>query len=254
MTDSDVKPDLRRACGMSDEVFVSVDDSSVLLWSGNPDCQAAHAAILNFLSKNCTPFINSPKTDDHILRGNLGETITFCLGRWQVFGTDCLGHFANALRPFSGKSNPELDLLWVYFGASPKDDWAALQEVKTTGANTIAYASNLIDDYDKLFATNPRLTLHTRIQDFKNRLQYEQNRPDAILDRVTRLFAVSPKTSTKIRLLPTVVHDRTAQDVVSTMLAIRDTLINREWSNVESWAINLSQLDQRLMRLAGGKA
>jgi hypothetical protein len=71
--------------------------------------------------------------------------------------------------------------------------------------------------------------------------------------RVTRLSAVSPKASTKLRLLPTVVHDRTAQDVVATMLAIRDTLINREWNHVEPWAINLSQLDQRLMRLAGGK-
>jgi hypothetical protein len=233
--------------------FSAAEASSVLLWSGDPDCQAAHDAILGFLDANCKPFPLSPQPDDNILRGNLGETITFCLGHWERFGHECHGHFANALRPFSGQSNPELDLLWVYIGRSQQDDWGVLQEVKTSGRGTIEYANNLINDYDKLFADNSRLTLQTRIQDFKNRLQYERNEPQAILDRVNRLFGLTPAGCSQLRLLPTVVHDLDATDVASTMLAIRDTLIGRSWYNVEPWAIGLSALDSRLLRLAGGQ-
>ena len=237
---------------MDETVFCVTEDSSVLLWTGNPDCQTAHNEILTFLSENCAPFITDSKPKDNILRGNLGETITFCLGSWSRFGDSCLKHLPNALRPFSGKSNPEIDLLWMHIGKDPKDDWAVLQEVKTTVAASISYANNLIDDYDKLFGTQPRFTLHSRMQDFKNRLQYEQNRPQSILGRVSRMCGTSPATSRKIRLVPTVVHDNSAADVVSTMLAIRDTLVGREWHEIEPWAIGFSDLDSRLHRLARG--
>lgn len=234
--------------------FTSVEDSSVLLWSGKPDCDAAHSDVLAFLNGHCTPFPTSVKAGDNILRGNLGETIVFCLGRSERFGSKCLGHFANALRPFSGKSNPELDLLWVHFGQSAKDDWAVLQEVKTTAATSIDYATNLISDYDKLFGTNPRLTLQTRIQDFKNRLEFEQNQPADIVQRANQLIGASPVACPRIRLLPTVVHDSAATDVVDTMLLVRESLTGKNWADVEPWAVGLSSLDARLVRLARGKA
>lgn len=234
--------------------FTSVEDSSVLLWTGKPDCDAAHADILEFLNGHCTPFPASVKAGDNILRGNLGETIVFCLGRTERFGSTCHGHFANALRPFSGKSNPELDLLWVHFGKNANDDWAVLQEVKTTSAASITYATNLIEDYDKLFGTNPRLTLQTRIQDFKNRLEFEQNQSAQIVQRANQLTGVSPVACPRIRLLPTVVHDSAATDVVDTMLLVRESLTGKNWADVEPWAVGLSSLDGRLVRLARGKS
>lgn len=236
------------------DVFCFSEDSSVVLWTGNPDCQAAHDEILSFLTDHCQPFPSSVKNGDNILRGNIGETITFCLGKSERFDQEYLGHFANALRPFSGKSNPELDLLWVHFGATANDDWAVLQEVKTTAAQSIAYANNLIDDFDKLFGTNARLTLHTRVQDFKNRLEFEQNRPASLIRRASQLCGTSPAACPRIRLLPTVVHDTAAQDVVDTMLLVRETLSSKNWSDVEPWAIGLSSLDDRLIRLARGQS
>lgn len=233
-------------------VFSSVEQSTVLLWTGNPDCQAAHNEILKFLETNCKPFPANVIEEDNILRGNLGETITFCLGKTERFRA-CIGHFANALRPFSGKSNPELDLLWVHFGERPSDDWAMLQEVKTTSADSIDYAKNLTDDYDKLFGTNPRLTLHTRIQDFKNRLEFEHNKPRNILKRANQLAGTEPANCRRIRLLPTAVHDLTANDAAETMLVVRETLTARGWQNVEAWAIGLSSLDNRIVRLAKGR-
>lgn len=236
------------------DAFTSVEDSSVLLWTGKPNCDAAHSEVLAFLNSHCQPFPTTVGAKDNILRGNLGETIVFCLGKSQQFGSNnCLGHFANALRPFSGKSNPELDLLWVHFGNCSKDDWAVLQEVKTTSADSIAYANNLVSDYDKLFGTNPRLTLQTRFQDFKNRLEFEQNRPAHILQRANQLLGVSPVACPRIRLLPTVVHDSVATDVVDTMLLVRESLTGKNWADVEPWAIGLSSLDDRLVRLARGK-
>ena len=43
-----------------------------------------------------------------------------------------------------------------------------LQEVKTTGSVGLGYADRLLDDYDKLFASNTYLSIHTRLQDIKN--------------------------------------------------------------------------------------
>jgi hypothetical protein len=214
-------------------VFGFVDESSVLLWTGNPNCQAAHDEILTFLTERCPPFVPSPQKGDKILRGNLGETITFCLGSSERFGDEWLGHFANALRPFSGKSNPELDLLWVHFGPTSNEDWAVLQEVKTTSAQSISYANNLIDDFDKLFGTNARFTLQTRIQDFKNRLEFEQKRAPELVRRVNHFCGTSPAGCPRIRLLSTVVHDTSAVDVVETMLLVRETLSSKSWSDVE---------------------
>lgn len=234
--------------------FQFTEESSVLLWSGNPACQAAHSEILAFLTENCKPFPAITREGDNILRGNVGETIVFCLGKSERFRDGCLGHFANALRPFSGKSNPELDLLWVHFGATARDDWAVLQEVKTTAAKSINYANNLIDDFDKLFGTNARLTLHTRIQDFKNRLEFEQNRPVDLIRRANLLCGPCPAACPRIRLLPTVVHDLAAEDVVETMLLVRETLSSKNWNDVEPWAVGLSSLDDRLVRLARGQS
>ena len=80
-----------------------------MLWVGDPDCQAAHDAILHWLQENCPLFSTESAEDDNILRGNLGETIAFCIGHWYVFN-DTLAHAftANALNPFGKGSRPGL--------------------------------------------------------------------------------------------------------------------------------------------------
>ena len=83
---------------------------------------------------------------------------------------------ANATRPFRPNSAIDFDIVWLDLADDPKDDAATLQEVKTTSGPSLGYADNLIDDYDKLFGTNPRLTLWTRLQDIKNKLEFERSR------------------------------------------------------------------------------
>jgi hypothetical protein len=68
--------------------FVRGDTSGVVLWGGDPDCQAAHDAILHWLNENCPNFYTDASEDDNILKGNLGETIVFCVGHWYVFNAD----------------------------------------------------------------------------------------------------------------------------------------------------------------------
>ena len=73
-------------------------------------------------------------------------------------------HAANAWDPLSSISRPDIDIVWAYFGELPDGDWVALQEVKTTVTNSLSIADNLIEDYDKLFGENPKLTLRTRLE------------------------------------------------------------------------------------------
>ena len=67
--------------------FNSTTSSGVILWSGSPDCQAAHNAILVWLQQRVASFRTFspvPTEPDTILKGNLGETISFCVGIWNM--------------------------------------------------------------------------------------------------------------------------------------------------------------------------
>ena len=89
----------------------------------------------------------------------------------------------------------EIDIVWIRFGATTDDDVAVLQEVKTTGSPLLTLADSLIRDYDKLFGTDPHFTLHTRLQDIKNKLGYEHGRPE-LCPRMTELAGQSPHVTT----------------------------------------------------------
>lgn len=199
------------------------------------------------------PFLASAQLDNNILRGNLGESIGFCVAYWHGY-SGCRAYPANATRPFRPNSAIDFDIVWLDLADDPKDDAATLQEVKTTSGPSLGYADNLIDDYDKLFGTNPRLTLWTRLQDIKNKLEFEALEP-GLCGRVSALAGGSPRTSSRIRLIPTLVHERAGTDPQTKMLAIRQTLIGRGWAagSVEGWAIGLADLDDRLVRLATGR-
>ena len=223
-----------------------------MLWNGNPSCQSAHDAILAWLKSICSVFPGAEVLDTR-LKGNLGESIGFYIGKTYEFES-CSAFAANALTPFRNISQPDLDIVWVMFSDDAKDDIAVLQEVKTTSRSDLAYADRLTEDYGKLFGSDPRTTLHTRLQGIKARLRYEQNQP-ALADRIADIASASgqsPRTATHFRLLPTLLHERTGTDPVKKMVAIRSAISGLGWQPpfVKPCAIALTDLDDRLLRLA----
>lgn len=236
--------------------FARQEMHGVVLWVGDPDCQAAHDATLSWLQEHCPNFCSVASAADNILKGNLGETIAFCVGYWYVFNDPSVKTFAdNALNPFGGISKPGIDIVWIRFGETGDDDMVVLQEVKTTGDSSLSLADNLISDYDKLFlGTDPNFRLHYRLWYIKNKLEYEHNQPE-LCPRVQALAGKSPETSPQVVLLPTLVHERIGSDPQTKMLAIRETLYGKGWPRraVQPWAIGLFDLNSRLLRLAMGQ-
>jgi len=234
--------------------FAKSNNTGVIIWVGNPDCQAAHVAVLGWLKVHCKRFITVSGTLSEAIKGNLGEAISFYVGSTFDF-LQFLPFPANAFSPLGSISRPDIDIVWIFLGKRPSDDFAILHEVKTTtSSSSLDYANNLINDYDKLFGTSVTLTLHTRLQGIKNEVEYKLGKPQ-LCPRISGLAGKSPQSSPKIRLLPTLVHDLAAGSPVKKMVAIRSTLIGRGWSagSVDPWAIGLSQLESRLKRLARGQ-
>jgi hypothetical protein len=109
--------------------FLRTDAHGVVLWVGDPDCQAAHDATLSWLQEKCLTFCATASESNNILKGNLGETIAFCIGWWYVFDSSHAKPFtANALKPFGGISKPDIDIVWIRFGQVSHEDMAFLQK------------------------------------------------------------------------------------------------------------------------------
>ena len=186
------------------------------------------------------------------VKGNLGEFIAYSIGKNYVFTNVVIADAANAWDPLSEISRPDIDIVWLHFGSIPEDDWAALQEVKTTGEASLGLADSLITDYQKLFGENLRLTLQTRLGALKNKL--DQRGHGYLAPRVTALGGPSPDRVRGIRIVPTLLHDA-AYDSSTKLATVSQTLIGRGWQtdNVQCWSISLGEIDQRLTRLARGQ-
>ena len=224
-----------------------------LEWEGDPDDDAAHQTILMWLQRAVTAgFLKSTAALSNRVKGNLGEFIAYRIGKSYVLTNVTIADAANAWDPLSEISRPGIDIVWLHFGSTAVDDWAALQEVKTTGRASLELADSLIADYDKLFGENLRLTLQTRLGALKNKLD-QQNRGH-LAPRITALGGPTPDQARGIRLIPTLLHDSTHNSSVK-MVAVRQALIGRGWSSdvVECWSIALGDLDERLARLALGQ-
>ena len=230
-----------------------VNNGELHVWEGDPDDNAAHLAILGWLQRAVTTgFLQATTPLSNRVKGNLGEFIAYSVGETYAFINGVLAFDANAWAPLSEISRPDLDIVWLYFGPSPADDWAALQEVKTTGLSSLALADDLIKDYDKLFAEDPRFTLRTRLDGLKNRLEHLQMAN--LAPRLTDLGGIGPSQSRGINLVPTLIHDA-AHDSSAKMAVVRQALIVRGWSapSLYCWAIKLGDLDARLTRLSRGQ-
>ena len=139
-----------------------------MAWEPDPSANAAHATILGWLMGSVpSAFLTATEPVSNSVKGNLGEFIAYRIGSSFIFTNQIIADTANAADPLSRISRPDIDIVWLYFGKSASDDWAALQEVKTTGQSSLALADDLITDYDKLFGENLRLTLQTRLSVLK---------------------------------------------------------------------------------------
>ena len=224
-----------------------------IAWEGDPNDAAAHQAVLAWLQPAVTSgFLQAPSSAWNSIKGNLGEFIAYCIGKNYVFADVAVAHAANASDPLSPISRPDIDIVWLHFGEIESEDWAVLQEVKTTGEASLRLANDLLDDYDKLFGENLRLTLHTRLNALKNRL--DQQGSSHLCTRVSALAGPSPQQSPAIRLVPTLLHDA-AHPSSEKMDVVRQGLIGRHWAShaVVCWSIAFSNIDQRLNRLSRGQ-
>lgn len=243
---------------MAKTSFAHASAGGVVIWNGDPNCQAAHDAMLNWLRDTVDRFLSSTEAADggNILRGNLGESIAFCVSFWHDCGK-YRAHAVNAWRPLSPQSAIDIDIVWICFAKKPKDDFAIVQEVKTTSGSTLSYANDLIADYEKLYGTNLDLTLRTRFKPLKKDFLFKVGGPEGkrLSERLFALVGGSPSTSPQIRLRPTLVHEMAGTNPQGKMTYIRNTLIGKGWTPalVEGWAIGLTDLDARLQRLATGK-
>ena len=80
-----------------------------------------------------------------------------------------------------------------------------LQEVKTTGANDLTHANRLIEDYIKLFGTDAEVTLQTRLGVAANHMEALKIESE-ICCRTTEIGGISPETSSRVQLVPTLVR------------------------------------------------
>ena len=224
-----------------------------LAWEGDPDDDAAHQTIRTWLQSAVTAGFLGPTTPlPQPVKGNLGEFIAYRIGQNYVFTNVTIAHAANAWDPLSHISRPDVDIVWLYFGSTEADDWAALQEVKTTGQASLGLANDLITDYEKLFGENLQVTLQTRLGALKNKL--DQQGQGYLSSRITALGGPSPNRALGIRLIPTLLHDA-ADNSATKMAVVRQALIGQGWSSnvVECWSIGLGDLNNRLTRLARGQ-
>lgn len=225
----------------------------ITLSEGTPNCQAAHDALLAELHSLVQgQFLPLGTVPSERQKGNFGEwcalVIAHATHRKGVRAMPANSH------PLSDVSRAEVDIVWLHFHDSdPQLDFIALQETKTTGDPSLSYGSTLIDDYKKLFGTSPGLTLHTRIQSIRMKLEAFQSAPLSM--RLAGIVGRSPQTSLRVRLVPTVIHEKKGAAPVSKLTAIRTTLMAEGWSpdQIEAWSIALTDLNDRVTRICCGQ-
>ncbi len=221
----------------------------VIEWVGNPTCQEAHAAFLEWLKHNIGIFV-APTKDLHTsVFGNLGESLSLFIGKSEMSSMECFE--VNATTPFKGISAPDIDLCWIHFDSVSPNDYVVFQEVKATAAVRLSYADRLLKDYGKLFSLNQQVTAAARINAIRAKLDMCHNRP-AFADRLNSIVGASPQTSPRLHLLPTLVYDRKASGAIAKMNLIRTALVSKGWTNVSAWTVGMYELKKRFDRLARG--
>jgi hypothetical protein len=229
--------------------FKSERIGQIEVWTGDPDSDAAYAAMVAHLSTTTHPRLppGEALTNNHL--GNLGEAFAFLVGRSGRFPSATHRLLAdNCANPLAGGSKTGLDVLWIAFHPTDETlDHAWIQEVKTTRDESEAtYIAELKKDYEKLFAARPGLTLEARLGDAAFRLEHTADEPD-LARRARALGARSIAEAKRVSLVPTGVHDLAAE-AYTVMEDVRVTLIELGWdeSAVQPLLISLAALSNRL--------
>lgn len=235
--------------------FSRTQSDQVVNWRGTPDDSAAEAWLLEWLRDELHLTFRSPGSPaiSNRIQGNLGESATFKIGRSQDFA-GFRAFPVNALDPLQDISRPGLDLSWVHFADDdPSDDFAVIQEVKTTVQDNLSLADDLVSDIEKLFATNPALNLPARLTHAANVLEFEQGNK-ALSRRVLDMLAHTPQSAKRVRVVATLVHDTdvSGSDVKLASVLVAATGLGWSEERLEAWSIALSDLSRRLQRLSQG--
>jgi hypothetical protein len=139
-------------------IFKKVTDQGIDFWTGDSTCQMAHDALLQTLQQ-IGYFIGPHEPLGTRRQGNLGEFIAFHAALSDKLPYS-LSMGASGMDPLQNVAAPGLDITYLYFDThNPSNDLIYIQEVKTTGQVSLAYANNLVSDHDKLFGGDPALTL-----------------------------------------------------------------------------------------------
>ena len=231
--------------------------SGVVLWSGaDPSCTALYAHLQAFLRARQAALLPPGASLSNSQKGNLGEFIAFVIGHQNVFTAPTHRIVTNnAYDPLSAISISGLDLAYVYFHPTdPKCDLLFIQEVKTTGDSSLAYGDALVVDYQKLYDGDGRTVLVNRAAAIKNRLEFEHQLPDDLLDRVDDLVGTSPHNSSQVHLVPTLVHEAAGSDPMTKLIAVRTQIAGFGWAHnqITAWSIALANLDASLVKIATG--
>jgi hypothetical protein len=227
--------------------------SGISVWRGDPDCQAAHDEIVAHLRARAANFVHPNEAAENRRKGNLGEHIAFRIGDATDFsGWERL--IKNASEPLVNISTSGVDIVWAFLSSrDPSEDLVVFQETKTTADLSLDYAYSLVSDYRKLSLRNPASNLGTRLQGLANYLEYSRSVDESIVHRIIAMGALDPRRATKVRLVPTLMHD-SGVDSVAKLLAVRASICAFGWNqaNVTPWSIVLSDLGERLERIAHG--
>ena len=223
-----------------------------LLWVGDPDDNAAHQETLSWLQGQDTQFEEPNTTPSNHMKGNLGEFIAYQIGKHYVIPATAIAFTANAWDPISNISRTDLDVVWIDLSGNPMQDSVTIQEVKTTGSTSLSLADGLIPDYEKLFGQNLKLSLRTRLSSLKNKMNQQGH--GNLTPRLTAIGGPSPGQARGVKLWPTLVHDSSLNSQAK-MAALQQAIIGLGWPAdvIESWSIELDDLDQRITRLSKGQ-
>ncbi|HXV81076.1 MAG TPA: hypothetical protein VEG60_14455, partial [Candidatus Binatia bacterium] len=206
-------------------MFISnVTSTEIFLWVGDPDCLSAYCAIQKELRKHVLKWLGSSEALGPRREGNLGEYIAFQVAsKHGLNGPGYQVFLENAKAPLSNISTNGVDLTYIYLdpGGDRTKDLLYLQEVKTTKDPKLTYGDRLVDDYKKLFSLDLEFSLANRIAKAKNVLELERRKTRDVLERVEALCGISPGSCIQVRLLPTLVHERSGSDPEKRLVAVR---------------------------------
>tara|TARA_R110000787_G_scaffold286186_1_gene403621 strand:+ start:19843 stop:20628 length:786 start_codon:yes stop_codon:yes gene_type:complete len=235
------------------------DSGEIHCYVGQPSCNVFYKWILENLEEQLHAGFGPPHPPLTKISsgqmGNLGESMAFLVGRFDRFSSPhFLAVLGGALTPFNSGTVIGVDIMIVYLdpNGNVENDRLFIQEMKTTCASDLNYSKELIDDYEKLLdTTKPSLSLMSRVSSLKAKLNWEHNYPNDLIQRVEDLAQPCVESCTRIRLLPTLIHDRNS-DPVQALTHVLTEIQQQGWSQecIEAWSISLTRLEQCLLHMA----